>query len=332
MASLRFLFRCFESGLWHRTLQRRGYRNINNGFDLVLTAANPKDQRPSSRNTHPNQDLVVMKIQVGAIRGLFGEAAQGDLVVISSRLQERDILIGEFLDGPATRVTSSRIETFLGVPTPVRRVRWFDSVNELRLPTEISEVLRIPVPFSLLSRNLSEPIFQTTFRTYYRPTEYVAGIKIGSEDFTAQDNLDLALLVKYSAVLLSSLDSDDISEQIKGYVDAFVASEFQPSLSLNINSSGFGFFRAATIVPLAFAAFLALASVVDTGEMPAANDVTVINGLGEKDDVCAAAVDAAVKLSFEMMGYTQWKAMCLRSKRLNATAKLSVDSKAKIQR
>ena len=66
--------------------------------------------------------------------------------------------------------------------------------------------------------------------------------------------------------------------------------------------------------------------------MPAASDVSVVNGLGEKDDVCAAAVDAAVKSSLEMMGYSQWEAMCLRSKRLSATAELSVDSKAKVQK
>ena len=180
--------------------------------------------------------------QVGAVCGLFGEAAQGDLVVIPSRLQERDILIGEFLDGPATRVMSSRIESFAGVPTPVRRVRWFDRVNELRLPAEMSEVLRIPVPFSLLSRSLSQPISETTFRTYYGPNEYVAGIRIGSEDFTTQNNLDLALLAKYSAVLLSLLESLDLRDQIRDYVEAVAAAEFQPSISLNINSPGFGFF------------------------------------------------------------------------------------------
>jgi hypothetical protein len=123
------------------------------------------------------------------------------------------------------------------------------------------------------------------------------------------------------------VDEDEFRSALLDYADHVVSAEFQPAVSLNINSPGIGSLRAATFVPIFFAALFVLFANGDTAEQPKPSDVTIVNS-GEltETDECAARVSEAIRETLRLMGYDQWKAQCLRAKRLRDAAGLSVDS------
>jgi hypothetical protein len=107
-------------------------------------------------------------------------------------------VVGEFLDDPGQR-TYHAPGLFVDERTPIRRVRWFNPVDELRVPAELSDTLRIPVPISQLPQTFYKAIFETTYGTFYRAGDFSAGVRILGDDFDTQSNLDLGRVLKWDA-------------------------------------------------------------------------------------------------------------------------------------
>lgn len=265
--------------------------------------------------------------ELGAVTALFGAAAKGDLIVIPDRINTRRIMIGEFLDGPEMHSQTEMPRFFMDQTTPARRVRWFPAINELRVPLGISDVLRIPVPISLLAGDFYDSILELSYGTYYREQEYSARLTINGSDFDAQSALDLGSLAKLAAFVVSNMGHTD-AEGILSYQDLLVSAEFQPTLSLNINSPGFGNLRASTITPIVFVALFALLSDANANEMPKPGDVTVINSATQRADKCVTDIDKSVRDAFTLMSVNQWKVLCERAQRLKQGPELEVDGKA----
>ncbi len=160
--------------------------------------------------------------------------------------------------------------------TPARRVRWFPAINELRVPSGVSDVLRIPVPISLLSNTFYNSVLQLSYGTYYREQEYSARLTINGSDFDAQDTLDLGSLAKLAAFVVAERGKAT-PDSMLAYQDNPVSVEFQPTISLNINSPGFGNLRASTLTPMVFVALFTLFSVASAGDKPEPSDVKIVN-------------------------------------------------------
>jgi hypothetical protein len=124
---------------------------------------------------------------LGAVRNLFGIAEKGDLLVVPDQIPTRTVMIGEFLHGPDSRIRHSEAEHFLGEATPARQVRWFPAVDELRVPRELSSILRIPPAISQVPRSFEGSILENSYGTFYRPGQFSARITIGGTDFDTQN-------------------------------------------------------------------------------------------------------------------------------------------------
>lgn len=267
---------------------------------------------------------------LGAVRNLFGTASKGDLVVVPDQIPTREVLIGEFLEGPETRSIHSP-DFFSGEFTPARPVRWFPAVDELRLPRELSNTLRIPPAFSQIPRPFVTSILENSYGTYYRAEEYCARILINGREFDTQNTFDLSSIAQFASVICSVLteSSASVSAALANYADKITSPEFQPAVSLNINSPGTGSLKAATFVPIFFAAWFALTATADAKSRPAASDVTVINSVEGEGDPCAAKVSEAVRETLKLIGFDQWESLCLRAERLRKSAQTNVDSHVK---
>lgn len=267
---------------------------------------------------------------LGAVRSLFGAAEKGDLVVVPGKLNTRQIFIGEFLGGPEDRIVHSDPDFFIDQTTPARQVRWFPAVDELRVPRAFSGTLRIPPAISLVARSYESVILENSYGTFYRSNEFFARLRIDSLDFNTQNAFDFGSIAKLASVICSLMaDDDEFRAAIQNYADRLVNSEYQPTVTLNINSPGIGGLRAATFVPMFFVAFFGLLATANAGELPKPSDVKVVNSAGDEGDVCSAQVSEKVRDTLKIMGYEQWKAQCERAKRLRDDAKLRVDGQVR---
>jgi hypothetical protein len=268
---------------------------------------------------------------LGAVRNLFGAAEAGDLIVVPDRISTRQVMIGEFLDAPEIRVVHSEPEHFLGETTPARRVRWFPAVDELRIPRELASILRIPPAISQVPKTFEASVFESSYGTFYRTNEFSARITIGGQDFDTQNTFDFGSIAKFASVICFANDSrvEEFHASLVNYADVFVSPEYQPAVSLNINSPGVGSLKAATFVPIFFAALFALLATADAAEQPKPSEIAVINSAEADGDPCAAKVSETVRETLKVMGYDQWKLQCERAKRLGSAAQLNVDSQVR---
>jgi hypothetical protein len=254
----------------------------------------------------------------GAVAGLFGRPAKGDLVVVPGPISSRTVRVGEFLDGPDRRV-GVKLERYGDEVVPARRVRWFPPINELELPERVSEVIRRPNPFVAFDKTQYTEIFDRTFGTYVFGDEYSARFDTKSARFTANDNLDLMLLAEAIATLV---ESSQIGVDVSRFGHLWQlavqpkSAEYKSDLSININSPGSILFKSKSLVPLVFAAFFALASgVASAGEVP--GSVTVVNSAStEETDLCTPQVDERVRAALQLMQIEVWREACERSVRL----------------
>lgn len=227
---------------------------------------------------------------LGAVRNLFGTAKKGDLIVVPDQIPLRQVIIGEFLEDPESRIAHSEPEYFLGEIMPARRVRWFPAVDELRIPRGLSDILHIPPAMSRVPRQFEAPILENSYGTFYHANGYTARIIIRGEEFDTQNTFDLGSFAKLASVICSVSNStdDEFRSSLRNYAECIVTSDYQPVVSLNINSPGAGSLKAATFVPIFFAAFFALLASADAAEQPKPADVAVVNSAEDKDDPCAA--------------------------------------------
>jgi hypothetical protein len=225
--------------------------------------------------------------QIGSILSLFGEAKKGDLIVVPDKLFTRRVLIGEFEDEADATVNYKNSDLFIDYLVLARRVKWYPFISELRLPPSLSEVLRIPVPISLLSKTFFNPVFEVTYGTYYDQDTFSARVIISGQDFTGQNTFDFGSLANLAARVTELVTDDEVNPSLVDYQDVITANQYQPTISLNINSPGFGNLRASTLTPLVFAAIFALASVANSAEKPGVSDVQIVNS-GGSTDFCVA--------------------------------------------
>jgi hypothetical protein len=265
--------------------------------------------------------------ELGSILTLFGTAKKGDLVVIPDRISERHVVVGEFVDEPGRRISQESRVLFLDEKTPLRRVSWFPKTDELRVPIELSGVLRIPVPISLVPNSLNRSIFENSYGTFYRDDEYSARLNILGDNFDAQSNLDLASLAKFAAVVCSvpAGEPDALRDRLVDYLSVSVGSEFLPAISLNVNSPGFGNLKSGAIVPIFFAAFFALLGVALAEDKPKPEEVSVVNATSGSEDHCVAHVAESVRETLRSVSYDQWKRLCEQRQRLQVGPKINVD-------
>lgn len=269
---------------------------------------------------------------LGATIAFFGAAQKGDLVVIPSKIPQRQIFIGEFTDGPEHRILTTSANYGMDVTTLARRINWFPPVDELTVPSRVSDVLRIPVAFSLLANNLYDSIFEKSYGTFYKDNEYAARIYVRGQDFDAQNTFDLGALAKLAAFVAANVGRHDFESELSTYIESIAPSEFQPTLSLNINSPGLGVLRASTLTPFIFTAIFSLLSATNAAEAPTkptSSEVAVINSAAASDPECVAEVAKSVETTLNFIGYDQWETLCRRQKRLESGPRIGVDSQAK---
>lgn len=256
------------------------------------------------------------KNNLGSIINLFGRVKKGDLVITPDRPNKRRIWIGEIRDDGLSRRWASGPRWLDDIKTPARQISWFPSVAEITLPEELVATLRTPNPVSIISRNFYNHVFEKSYGTFFRGGEYFARLMVGGDDFTGQDTFDFGALAKMAARSVELSQMNLAPESFGNYLDAIQKSELLPTLSLNINSPGSGFFRASALTPLVFAALYSLCSVAAATEVPPSADVAVTNSSSSEDDPCLVDVEKAVRQTLDLMGLSQWKAACMRARSL----------------
>jgi hypothetical protein len=205
----------------------------------------------------------VVTNDVGAIVSFFGEAKQGDLVVIPDKLSSRRVLIGEFLEPPERRLPM-HIARYGAEQVPARRVRWFPSVEELSLPEGLSDVLRRPNPFTLLGKQFHQDIYSGSYGTFYGGDVFATRFHTRAPDFTNSDNFDFGIITTLWSKICADIaagKTDVTYADLSILFEGAIPPEFKPSMACNINSPGLFDFKASTIVPLFAAVMFALASV-----------------------------------------------------------------------
>ncbi len=273
---------------------------------------------------------------LGSINTLFDVVKKGDLVIIPNKIPTREVIIGEFLDDPTVRREVSPAKFLFDTKTAYRRVRWFPPVEELRVPREITDNLRIPVAISLIPRHYYGAVFELSFGNFLRPEDYFAKISVRGSDFSAQDTIDFGAIAKLAAFLSANLDEAELTQKLPDYLDVLLSKEFQPTLSLNINSPGYGGFRAAKLSPIIFAALFALFSSVDANANPRTLQVSVTNSVPASDR-CETDADKPVMTQIEMavnqtlavVGVPEFKKLCERAQRLANGPMLHVETRAR---
>lgn len=271
------------------------------------------------------------KNNLGAVINLFGRAKKGDLIILPNRLNTREILIGEFLDAPSARVSVNIPEMFLDESVPGRRVRWFEPVDEIRIPKALSETLRIPNPISQVSRDIYGVILENSYGSYVLGEEYATRFATKAPDFSAQNAFDFGVLAKLFSAVVADRDAGKLSLETiqRRYLNSILPPEYQPTISININSPGFINLRGSTIAPIFISAMFALFSTANASEKPEPRDVTVINSAATADDRCAPQVDAMVKETLTLMGIDEWRAECERAQRLQSEPRMRGDSRTR---
>lgn len=151
---------------------------------------------------------------------------------------------------------------------------------------------------------------------------------INGSDFDAQDTLDLGSLAKLAAFVVAERGKAT-PDSMLAYQDNPVSVEFQPTISLNINSPGFGNLRASTLTPMVFVALFTLFSVASAGDKPEPSDVKIVNSAVAGTDKCVTEADKSVRDAVALIGHNQWKTLCERAQRLQQGPKLEVDSRSK---
>jgi hypothetical protein len=289
-------------------------------------------QEPSRCLEDYRQEVLPKKFlsDKAALGAFFGAAGKGDLIVVPDRISSRRILIGELLEGPDHRIVATAPDWYGSESIPARPVRWFPVVNELELPEELSDVLRRPNPFTLLSRIFYPEIFDQTYGTYQFGEAQAARLTTSAPDFTSSDNLDLSLLVQMVAVLLYSAEHDQGPFEHFGQVlDFSVPADLIASLAISIHSPGAFHIKASGLLPLAFAAMFALLSTAEAAERPRPEDVSVVNSAEQGAlNPCADVIDEKVRTIVRLMGHDLWKAACERAHRLTQNSQMHGDSRA----
>jgi len=153
-------------------------------------------------------------------------------------------------------------------------------------------------------------------------------LTINGSDFDAQDTLDLGSLAKLAAFVVAERGKAT-PDSMLAYQDNPVSVEFQPTISLNINSPGFGNLRASTLTPMVFVALFTLFSVASAGDKPEPSDVKIVNSAVAGTDKCVTEADKSVRDAVALIGHNQWKTLCERAQRLQQGPKLEVDSRSK---
>jgi hypothetical protein len=264
-----------------------------------------------------------LSIDKGAVAGLFGKPAKGDLVIVPTPISHRRVLVGEFLHGPERR-TVAVARRYGNEGIPARAVRWFPAINELEVPERLSGVIRRPNPFVSFDRGLYREVFDHTFGTYVFKDQYSARFDTLSERFTSENNLDFIVLAEAIAQIVAESDGGrDISTFPR--LVALALSDrmelYKTNLTININSPGSFLSQSASIVPLVFCAMLSLFQSANAAD--AIPQVNVVNSLAaDPSDACTPAVDSQVRHALEFMQIEVWREACERSVRLRQSTQM----------
>jgi hypothetical protein len=271
-----------------------------------------------------------LAIDKGAIAGLFGRPAKGDLVVVPGPISSRHVLVGELLHGPERR-TMAEVQQYGKVPIPARAVKWFPLINELELPERVSEVIRRPNPFVSFDLHFYSEIFDRTFGTYVQGDRYAARFDTKSDKFTGDDNFDFIILAESIAKIVQEIESGGDISQYRNLLELAVSKReeiYKANLSININSPGSILSKSNKVIVLVFSALLSLMQIANAEEgIPS---VKVINtGSGHENDACTPHVDIQVQKALEFMQIEVWREACERSVRLRQNPQMQGIATAK---
>jgi hypothetical protein len=288
---------------------------------LPRPSTNPNDYKEKRRPRN-------LAIDKGAIMGLFGQPAKGDLVVVPLPISTRQVLVGEFVHAPDRRVTASS-NRYKAVGMVARQVRWFDPVNEMALSERVSEIIRRPNPFVSFDIRLYREIFDHSFGTYVDKDGFTAKFNTNSQVFTAGDNFNFMLLAEAVAKLVEEIErSGDISKynSLLELASSQRDEKYEIDLSININSPGSILSKSTTTVALALAALLSIAQVASAEDgKPAVKIVNTSSGntsSGADDDKCTPEIDIKVRTMIEFMQMAVWKDACERSRKLRENPRM----------
>lgn len=262
----------------------------------------------------------------GAILGLFERAQRGDLLVVPDKPTSRKLLVGEFLGSPEERVLV-RVDHYVDALVPARRVKWIDEINELEVSSRVSEVVRRPNPFVAFDRTLYAEIFDRAYGTYVHGKHFTGRFETGAMHFMDQSGFDFFVLASAIARYVEAVDAGETAFKSGGslvHVAASARSEpYRMDTAVNINSPGAFLLRSTKLAPLVLAAVLAVAASSNAADGPPAVAVTNSRGADVPvADVCAAEVQEKTRRVLSLMGMTEWREACERSRRLQDNARL----------
>jgi len=292
------------------------------------TSANPP-QRPSSDLSNYSRDtgLAAVAKEIGVLTRLFGEAKNGDLVIVPGPARGRNFYVGVLQDDPSQRVRAELGKEYLGEHTLGRRVKWFPPIDEFLVPIEMSTIFRTQSALIEIPAEFLFTVCDLSYGTYFKGNHFASRLRTLAPEFMSQDAMDLSVLAQTSAKLAAKYRHGQIlSYTLDEILSSTLKDEDQLSISININSPGFLISKGSSLAPLVFVVLFSLFTHGDAYAKPHSDTITIVNSLGGPEDACVPQINQIVKGALDSMGFELWQSQCERAIRLSENPKLKSEA------
>lgn len=251
-----------------------------------------------------------------ALVNFYGQAEQGDYLIVPSTLSDARVYVGQFVDNAIRDVVFGKYGDH---PLPARNINWIAGINENKLSTALSQSLRAQHPFSLVEASRFIEVFAVANQSLVYGDAHVATIRNEKDDFLDVDASLLGNLSKLAAAAVMASEGattgTPLTTDLLRVLLANVPLEYSCQQESDVHSEGFNRFISAARTPLVIAATLAFllalpSPLTEAGYRQAVAQFVLENSLAPTDTTCAPPVSAATKLLLNAMDFDTATALC----------------------
>jgi hypothetical protein len=268
-----------------------------------------------------------------AMINFFDEAEKGDLIITPEPLIRGRVHIGMFVDAKNSSVNAFVPRSYGVTSIPARKVQWLKSVEENKLSSELSGILRQQHPFSIIEKSQFFEIFSLAFDSYVYKDRYSSVIFNRKDDYTDRETSLIGLVSSLAANFSEAVENgeDDEIDTLSAILDR-ASIEFHCSQAADIHSPGFNRFTSgkptALVIAAVFAALSLLAGCDSKGEVEqVVTQIEYVNSSAEQDDDCTATVSKTTDRLLKTLGSDNLWKMCQAMK--DAETRAGLESSAK---
>jgi hypothetical protein len=253
----------------------------------------------------------------GIMRGLFSDAAKGDVVIVPPKDFQDDVLFGEFVDD-GTECTVVAAPFHAEESIPARGVRWLATQKRITLPGWLEQKMPSPNPVRQLERQYHKYVFDILYERYYFDQQFVCKFGINANDFSTLDNFLVQQIFLYTCALFENNHEENIENiSDKSLLEVVSEIEFSadiPDQRIEIQSPGNIILYSRNIIPLVTGVLMMLSALAPAGEVP--KNIKIVNTAddGQTSKECEVDIAKEVETDLQLMGVQRWIEWCKAEK------------------